>query len=182
LPDEYREGFIEIRDTHDGEVVTIIEVLSPTNKTTAGEGQMQYGRKLRELFRTTASIVEIDLLRGGLPTAAADTEPNITVPPHDYLVSVSRGTNRSRYEVYPFTLREPLPPIAIPLSPGDADIVLDLAALMNRVYDNGAFDLVIDYCAAPPLPPLKESDARWLDALLKEQGLRLREAQTGETA
>ena len=172
LEEELPARWIEIFDVRSREVITVIELLSPTNKTGAGEGQLHYLSKLRHLFLSDTNIVEIDLLRGGLPTAAADVEPDATIPPHDYLVSVSRGHDRCRYEVYPLGLGEPLPNIAIPLRHGDADVILELQPLINRVYDNGAFDRIINYQQAPPLPPLNETDAAWLDELLREKKLR----------
>ena len=59
------QGYIEIIDVGSGKrVVTVIEVLSPSNKT-AGEGQDLYLRKRRELNAGHVSLVEIDLLRAG---------------------------------------------------------------------------------------------------------------------
>ena len=44
--------------------MTVVEVLSPTNKI-PGEGQELYLQKQRQLLRTDVNLVEIDLLRGG---------------------------------------------------------------------------------------------------------------------
>lgn len=38
---EFREGYLEVRDTTTQEVVTVVEILSPTNKR-AGEGRNKY--------------------------------------------------------------------------------------------------------------------------------------------
>ncbi len=68
-------------------------------------------------------------------------------------------------------LRERLPRITIPLAGGDPEVVVDLQAILNRVYQEGRYPLLLDYTANPPveLPP---DDMEWLDALLKERGLR----------
>ena len=173
LEEELPARWIEIFDVRSREVVTVIEVLSPSNKTAAGYGNQKYTRKIQEFWRTPVNVVEIDLLRGGLPVTAAeiDFDPR-RVPLHDYLISVSRGYQRYRYEVYPFLLRDAVPPIAIPLRRGDADVILQLAPLLGRVYDIGAYQRLIDYRQAPPSLPLSENDAAWLDEILKAKGLR----------
>jgi len=171
IPDEYREPFIAITDPRGRHVITVIEVLSPTNKTHAGEGYTQYARKRRELFRSEVNVVEIDLLRDGLPTVAAEADPVVTVPPHSYLVSVSRAARRHEYEVYPFTLRDRLPRVAVPLGAADADVALDLPSLFARCYDNGGFTAIVDY-RTEPAPPLDAEQTTWADALLREKGLR----------
>ncbi len=59
------EGYIEIIDAESGNrVVTIIEVLSPSNKT-PGADFHEYQRKQREIVQSDTNLVEIDLLRGG---------------------------------------------------------------------------------------------------------------------
>ena len=47
-------------------MVTVIELLSPSNKR-AGDDREQYLAKRRELLRSPAHLVEIDLLRDGPP-------------------------------------------------------------------------------------------------------------------
>ncbi len=103
---ESEEGFIEIIDVGSGHrVVTVIEVLSATNKI-PGEGQELYLRKQRELLRTDVNLVEIDLLRGG--------ERVLVIPPRQlrlehqtpYHICVRRGSKPQDLEVYPIKLQE----------------------------------------------------------------------------
>ena len=54
---------IEIRDTANRQLVTAIEVLSPTNKH--GDGRLEYLAKRRRILLSTAHLLEIDLLRQG---------------------------------------------------------------------------------------------------------------------
>ncbi len=68
-PVEHREPFLEVVHTTGGEIVTVIEVLSPANKT-PGEGHRPYRRKQRESLDSPAHLVEIDLLSEGLHTVA----------------------------------------------------------------------------------------------------------------
>src|SRR5689334_3976947 len=59
---EIREAFLHIRDNRTHEVVTAIEVLSPTNKT-VGQGRAEYERKRHQVLRSLTNLVEIDLIR-----------------------------------------------------------------------------------------------------------------------
>jgi hypothetical protein len=68
-PVEHREPFIEIIHAAGGEVVTVIEVLSPANKT-SGEGHRLYHRKQQEILNSAAHLIEIDLLAVGLHAVA----------------------------------------------------------------------------------------------------------------
>lgn len=170
-PQEMREVFIEIVYTTNGEVVTVIEVLSPSNKT-PGEGRDLYLRKQRQLLSSPVHLVEIDLLRSGSHalTIPQHALANLGKPWHS-LVCVSRAPRRYRFELYPASLRRRLPRIAVPLHAPDPDIALDLQAIFTRGYDNGGYEDFIDYRREPavPLPP---DDAAWADALLREQGRR----------
>src|SRR5262249_10000496 len=62
--DRERLSFLEIRDRDGWQLVTVIELLSPTNKY-AGPDREQYLAKRRELLASAVHFVEIDLLRGG---------------------------------------------------------------------------------------------------------------------
>jgi len=73
-------------------------------------------------------------------------------------------------EVYKVPLRERLPVISIALRPGDADVRLDLQAILEQCYRNGGYD-DIDY-TRDPAPPLRGDDAVWADTLLRKHGRR----------
>ena len=77
------EGFIEIIDASSGNrIVTIIEVLSPTNKT-PGDGMEEYLRKQREIIQSETNLVEINLVRSGryvLAVAAGKHPPGAPHP------------------------------------------------------------------------------------------------------
>ena len=59
---------IEIRLVDMMQLITAIEILSPVNKRPAHEAYQSYLRKRRELLRSEAHLLEIDLLRGGTPS------------------------------------------------------------------------------------------------------------------
>ena len=84
--DEVPERWIEIKRLPDLALVTVIEILSPTNKSGLGRGQ--YLQKRRELLDQPVHLVEIDLLLGGkrLPMGGR-------LPPGDYYGFVSRAEN-----------------------------------------------------------------------------------------
>jgi hypothetical protein len=171
-PVEYREPFVEIVQG-DGEAVTVIEVLSPANKT-PGEGYRQYRRKQEQLLASSLNLIEIDLLAAGLPALfVAQTELVAVppVPPHRYLVSVRRGTEPDRFETYPVALPNRLPRVRVPLTAPDPDVVLDVQWIFDRCYDNGDYAALLNY-REDPTAPLSVEEATWLDTLLGERGLR----------
>jgi hypothetical protein len=172
LPDEpITQGYIEIIDLATGRrVVTVVEVLSPANKV-PGPGFTLYQRKQRECKEGGVNLVEIDLLRAGGWVLSA---PEHLVPASHrttYRVCVYRAGADWDGEMYRAPLRERLPVIKIPLRPTDEDVPLDLQALIEQCYRNGGYDQDIDYQKEPE-PPLAPDDARWADALLREQGRR----------
>lgn len=165
-PTEYREPFIEIVHTAGGEVVTVIEVLSPTNKS-PGEGHRLYRRKQREVLDSLAHLVEIDLLSERLPTVAIMEEVRASLEPHRYLVCVNRKPERYQFELYPVLLQRRLPRIGVPLRESDSDVVLDLQAVFARCYDNGGYADFIDYRQSPPIS-LSDKELAWMEELLKK--------------
>ncbi len=169
-PVEHREPYLEIVHAAGGEVVTVIEVLSPANKA-PGEGHRLYRQKRQELLDTPVHLVEIDLLSTGLHTVALSEEGRAGLPPHRYLICVRRGPERRRFEVYPVPLSRRLPRMRIPLKEPDPDVVLDVQAVLDRCYDNGGYADRIDY-RRPPSAPLSPEEAAWVDGLLRGKGLR----------
>ena len=157
-----KHSFIEIRDRSNRELVTMIEVLSPSNKR-HGPDREQYLMKRSVLLCSPVSIVEIDLLRGG-PRLPMDG-----VPPCDYCAMVSRKAMRPNIEVWPIQLRNPLPTLPIPLKGDFPDAKLDLQALLNRVYDAAGYE---DYVyETSPEPPLTDSDDAWARSILTTANL-----------
>ena len=154
-PFQLEQGYLVIRTTKGREVVTVIEVLSPWNKSRP-EGLPEYLTKRQEYFHSSAHVVEIDLLRGGnrLPCQEA-------LPDADYFTYVSRSYQRPSVDVYSWSLRDPLPTVPTPLREGDADIPLDLAETFERVYSRGGYDYSIDYGDAV-VPRASGDDSAWI--------------------
>jgi hypothetical protein len=171
-PAQFREAFIRILTVaEESRVVTVLEFLSPSNKTTGSDGRELYLTKQRELLDSQTHLIEIDLLRQGQHTVAPPRESLLPRGPWDYLASLHRGGLKGRYQVWPISLRQRLPRIDVPLADGDPDIVLDLQPVFDRCYDEGGYARRLDY-HREPLPPLNADDAAWADQLLRERGLR----------
>ncbi len=162
LSDEVREGFIEIVQTESGEVVTVIEVLSPANKT-LGEGRRQYLLKREEILGSRTNLVEIDLLSQGMRVLSDVYDWSQRLQGR-YLICVSRATNRIQYEMYPINLPDRLPCFRIPLREPDPDVPLDLQAVFDRCYDNGAYADLVDYTKEPHAALSAEEQA-WMKQL-----------------
>ncbi len=73
MPEVMRQGFLEIREVATSEVITVIEVLSPTNKR-PGEGRKTYAAKRQTLLASATNLVEIDLLRQWDPLLALPSQ------------------------------------------------------------------------------------------------------------
>jgi hypothetical protein len=151
-----RESFLEIRDRRDRRVVTVLELLSPANKTPGPDYEGYLGKR-RSVLASQTHLVEIDLRRGGV-------RPQIPeLPSCDYYVLASRYQERPKVGLWPISLRDRLPEIPIPLTPPDPDIPLDLQALLHQVYDAADYGKYI--YAETPQPPLLPRDAEWAQSL-----------------
>ena len=127
-------------------IVTVIEVLSPTNKKDK-DARAEYLKKRRNLVLSKVNFVEVDLLRAGQPMPLIDPPP-----PNDYRILICRPGREERRRVF-LPVDGPVPAIPIPLVPGDAEPVLDLNSILNSLMDRAGYDIVIDY-RRPPSPPL----------------------------
>jgi hypothetical protein len=167
--DPIRHHFVEIRDSLRGhKLITLIEILSPSNKR-AGADREAYESKQREVLESDASLIELDLLRGGrriLPAPGLEARVRSLDPPPAYLVLVNRAWRRARglsaYQGFPVGLREWLPCIPVPLKQDEDEVLLDVQIVFNRAYDTGPYRRgAVDYSAPPPPPALSDEDAAW---------------------
>jgi hypothetical protein len=166
VPDRVRETYLEVRAVVDGDVVTVIGVLSPTNKR-PGEGRRLYVQKRAAVLGSLTSLVEIDLLRAG------DRMPLVTPPPAcDYAVLVSRSWQRPRAHLLPFFLLDPIPLVPIPLRRGEDEPFLELGEVLSGLYDRAGYDLRVDYRSQPPDPPIADADRPGVETLLRGGGRR----------
>jgi hypothetical protein len=170
-PVEVEETYITIRDRQSGQrVVTVIEVVSPTNKY-AGPGRVSYIAKQTEVRKSTAHLVEIELLRTGPHVVAVPEWAARQHGPYDYLVCVNLAVGlRDRFQLYPRRVRDRLPRIRLPLAIPDPDIVLDVQAVMARTYDAGGYAERLNY-TEPCVPSLSLEDQAWANTLIRQASL-----------
>lgn len=151
--EEIKQRYLQIRHLDSQEIITVIEILSPTNKL-AKSGREQYEQKRLEILGSLTNLVEINLLRTGRPLS-------MTLPKNNhYRLVVSRYQHRPQAEVYLFSVRDPIPDLPIPLRPSQNEPYIPLNRLLHDLYDQGGYDLSIDY-HKPPTPPLSKKDADW---------------------
>lgn len=164
LEDEFKEAcrkltrrphkFIKIAELETDRVVTVLEVLSPSNK--AGEDRDQYLLKRAEVFAAKVNLVELDLLRDGERMPFGKPKP----PAADYYALVCRGGQHPKASVWAWTVRDPLPVLPVPLKPADGDIALDVRPSLDRAYEDAGYRTRIRY-DQPPESPLRVADAKW---------------------
>lgn len=165
MPETVKETYLEVRDVATQEVVTVIEILSPKNKR-GGEGRNIYAKKRLQVLGSYTNLVEIDLLRDGKPIQ--QVQNNVQT---DYRILVSRAFKRPKADLYAFNLPNMIPFYPLPLREIEPEPLLDIQPLINQLYEEGNYDLVIDY-TQEPVPPLSQENAAWVDEVLKEKGLR----------
>jgi hypothetical protein len=136
--EEVRDAWIEVIRRPGRELVTVIELLSPSNKEQPG--RELYLAKRSALLVQQVHLVELDLLLGGqrLPMRRP-------LPKGDHFALVSRHDRRPASEVYVWRRDDRLPTIPVPLKAPDRDIALDLAAVYRTAYDRGRYAKSIDY-------------------------------------
>jgi hypothetical protein len=162
LPAVKREGnrFIRIMDRRRRTIVTVIELLSPANKS-PGPDREAYIIKRNEFLASQANVVEIDLLRGGDRMVLGEPPPAI----RDYYAMVLRAAEFPTIGIWPFTVRDPLPDIPIPLRDDQADVVLSLKDCFDHAFEAGRCLMEIDY-QSDLVPPLSLLDAEWARSIL----------------
>jgi Protein of unknown function (DUF4058) len=143
------------------ELITVIELLSPWNKT--GVERQEYIEKRRELQSRKINLVEIDLLLGRhrVPMKKSLRDGR-------YFVVVARGHKLPTAEVYAWSVRDRLPAIPIPLRPPDSDVSIDFQELVGRVYDLGRYGRTLRH--DQPLPQalgigLGPEDREWIEGI-----------------
>lgn len=158
---EMREAYIEIRDKRSRTVVTVIELLSPFNKSAVPQGRPAFAEKRKKVIQTDVNWIEIDLLRAG-------TRPPEVADKSDYYVLLKRGLQPMPYEVWYFDLRDRLPVIAVPLRPPFDDVPLDLQFVFDEMYARAYYAESIDYSTTVPAPRLSPADGSWVQNQIQQ--------------
>ena len=151
-----------VRCVPDGEAYTAIEILNPVEKR-PGDGRVQFWRYQEEYKARGVSRVVFDLLRGGQrPVEHGDDQLPPNLRRRAFSVTVHRGYQPDRADVYPLSLRERLPKFPIPLRRDEPDAVVDLQAMVDDVYRTGRYPIAYGEPCDPPLDP---DDAAWAAGL-----------------
>jgi hypothetical protein len=161
IQDRIDEWYLEIRDVGTGKLITVIEILSPTNKSHP-PGRKQYLRKREHILDSRTNLVEIDLLRQGKPMPIRQPVKS------DYRILISPGKSRPRARLLAFGVRQPIPAIPIPLLPKGPEPTLDLNDVLHALYERARYDLLLNY-SKPPVPPLNEEDTEWARAIVSRK-------------
>jgi hypothetical protein len=167
--DPITERFIRIIHPDDERLITVIEFLSPTNKS--GKGLEKYLDNRSELLQAGVRVVEIDLVRRG--DWRTLLQPHVCPPEARtaYRVTIRPAIRRNEAFLYPISPRQPLPRIPIPLRAGDPQVHLDLQELLTGVWETGRYARTLDYTRSPD-PPMEKEDTAWVDELLRAAGKR----------
>ena len=152
VTEEVRDVWLEIRHRPEDVLVTVIELLSPTNK--GGIGHAEYLEKRQGFLRQRVHLVELDLLLGGERLYAA------SLPRGDYYAFVTRRDRRPHVDIYGWSIRQALPVIPIPLKAPDPDVTTDLAAVFQTAYERGRYARALSYAKAVP-SGLSTQDVTW---------------------
>lgn len=163
MPEPMVQTYVEVREVESQELVTAIEMLSPTNKR--GDGLAEFRKKRIGFLSGPAHYMEIDLLRVGerFPTSRI-------LPSVPYFVFLSRAGRCPLLDAWPITLGEKLPTVTVPLLPGDDDALLDLQHAWQTVYSLFRFHMLVNH-SRDPVVPLSPEQSAWARSLLEQAGL-----------
>jgi len=154
------EGYLIVSEVESGDVVTVIELLSPTNKR-PGKGRRRYETKRLMILDSDTHLVEIDLIRAYDPMLVYGNGHH-----SHYRILVSRSNHRPQADLYGFNVQESITTFLLPLHPGDDEPLVDLGLLLHDLYDRAGYDLSVDY-RRDPVPAFQGEDAAWIDTLLE---------------
>lgn len=156
--------YLKVIDGRHRRVVTVIEILSPSNKTAGGDKDA-YLAKRDEYLGLDINLVEIDLLRKGERPTWGDPPP----APADYSVLAFRASEFPSAAYWPISVRDRLPVIAVPLTAALPAVALPLQTCFDRAVAEGRYEEEFDY-RNPPEPPFAGDDAAWVRQRIADAG------------
>lgn len=162
--EEEEESAIFIREAHTERLVTVIEILSYSNKTGGTEKRARYLLKRRELLQNGIHLVEIDLLRWGQRVVP-------TLPDQPYHILVSRADEQPDSRVWSFGLNDLIPTTPVPLIKRDEHVPLPLQVAYTTIYQARGFRRRLDYDTDPE-GPLTETERAYIRQQLMAEGIR----------
>lgn len=158
---EDEESAIFIREAETERLVTVLEILSYSNKTSGAEKRARYLLKRQQLLNSGVHLVEIDLLRWGRRVVEA-------LPDQPYHILVSRADEQPRSRVWSFGLNEAIPPTPVPLIEPDEYVPLPLQEAYATIYAARGFRRRLDYQTNLP-GPLTKAQQAYIQSVLVEE-------------
>ena len=157
-----RQRHLLLRDRRNQRLVTAIEVLSPSNKSS---DLGQHLQKLRTYWHSRVTTIDIDLLRGGSnPYPVGTSEYDEVWPERTYQVVITEPNHRM--SLWAIGLTEKLPTIPVPLSYPDPPAVLDLQRAFTELYTYSTYRPRTVDELTKLRPPLSETETDALRAYL----------------
>ena len=156
MPREVKVTWLRVETVPDQRIVTIVEILSPINKA-PGRERNRYERKREVILGSGANLVEIDLLRRWEPMPL-ETSP----PVSDYRILVCEGWQRPSALLYPWSVRQAIPPFLLPLLPEDKPLQVDLGPIIDRMHHTARYGQVARYHEPPPEPAFEGEVGAWV--------------------
>jgi len=150
--EERREVWIEIRRRVNDDLITSIEVLSPSNKQFPGWEEFRVKRE--NVLVGGANLVDIDLLVAG--RRLRFKQP---LPAGEYYAYVTRAAQRPQTEVFSWPLQQRCPMIPIPLASTDPDVQIELQDVFDLAFTRGGYPRRLEYAAV--LTTLEPTVANW---------------------
>ena len=159
VADESRERHIRVTRDAGRRLVTVLEVLSPTNK---GTGFAAYQDKREQMIRKGVHLVELDLLRigrRGRELGGSDA---------DYVALVTRGDwapgALTTTSLWAWRVRDALPDVPLPLAKEHGEVTLPLGRAYDLAHEDGDYHLALRRDHPAPRG-LAGDDAAWAAAL-----------------
>jgi hypothetical protein len=155
--DPPKQLHVHIIHLPDEQVITDIELLSPSNKHHGSRDRAAYLANRQNLGIHGVNIVELDLLVTG-----ARIPMRATLPARDYYALITPAPAWNQTDVYAWSVRDSLPALPIPLKPEDGQALLDLASAFAATYEHGRYRRLLRY-ARPLRSGLSEADRAWAE-------------------
>lgn len=156
-PEAEERAFLKIFASKSRRLVTVVELLSPSEKRIGNDGKS----KRIDYLTEGVNVVEIDLLRGGIRLPLSQPFPDAA----HYYVLIARAAQWPTADAWFFSIRDPFPIVPVPLLPDDSDCSLHLRECLDRAFEEGRYSEELAY-NLPPQPPLNSADSEWATALL----------------
>lgn len=155
--EDEEESAIFIREAGSEQLVTVIEVLSYSNKTRGIHKRTSYLAKRRDLLESGIHLVEIDLLRWGQRVVRA-------LPEQPYHILITRADEQPQGRVWSFGFDTVIPNTPLPLI-GDEYVPLPLQTAYTTIYQARNFRNRLDYTVDPE-PPLTVTERTFIQQRL----------------